>query len=306
MKAQLQTPILYLMFNRPDLVKQTFPQIKAQRPKQLFIGADGPRTGNENDREKCAECRDWAMSQIDWNCEVKTLFREVNLGCDVAIPESITWFFDSVKDGIILEDDCLPDETFFNFCSILLDRFRSVPNIMHISGNNFQDNIENDHSYYFSKYSHSWGWASWSDRWSKFETNQDQLIDLSDLAHLDKRESHFWKKKLNHENVNWDVSWQLTLFLNQGVAILPQVNLVSNIGASGVHFSEGDKNPLLFMTRGTIENVHHPIDNKPEISTKKDRFTFDKYYQPRISLIKKLKKVIRTNRLVKRNKDVND
>jgi hypothetical protein len=306
MKAQLETPILYLMFNRPDLVIQTFPQIKAQQPKQLFIGADGPRTGNENDQVKCAECRDWVMSQIDWDCEVKTLFREGNLGCRVAVSGAITWFFESVSEGIILEDDCLPDQTFFIFCSILLDRFRGNHKIMHISGNNFQNSTQNRPSYYFSKYSHVWGWASWRDRWCKFETSQGDLIDLSDLSQLDHKERLFWEDQLRNENVMWDVNWQYTLFLNQGIAILPQVNLVTNIGESGVHFSEGDHNDLLFIPRGTIDNVHHPIDNKPEISTKRDRFTFNKYYEPKISLIEKLKKMITKNSLVKRDKDVNN
>jgi hypothetical protein len=99
MKAQLETPIPYLMFKRLDLVKQTFPQIKAQRPKQLFIGADGPRIGNENDLVNCQECRDWVMAQVDWDCEVKTLFRQENLGCGLAVSGSITWFYEHEEAG---------------------------------------------------------------------------------------------------------------------------------------------------------------------------------------------------------------
>jgi GT2 family glycosyltransferase len=161
MKEEFDTPILYLIFNRPDLVKQTFPQIKAQRPRQLFIGSDGPRVSNENDQVKCAECRDWVMSQIDWDCEVKTLFRGENLGCGLAVSQAITWFFEHVEMGIILEDDIYVEKSFFEYCANLLRAYRNDDTIMHVGGCNFGLNQNTACGYFMSIYNESWGWATW-------------------------------------------------------------------------------------------------------------------------------------------------
>ena len=133
------TPILFLIFNRPDVTKCVFEEIRKQKPQYLYLAADGPRANKPGEYEKCILAREVVLEGIDWNCELKTLYRDENLGCGKAVSEAITWFFEHVEEGIILEDDCLPNNSFFTFCSELLDRFRTTDKIMHISGNNFQD-----------------------------------------------------------------------------------------------------------------------------------------------------------------------
>ena len=115
LKEGLDTPVLFLIFNRPDVTEKVFSQIKKATPKQLFIAADGPRAANAEDQVECAKTRQLVLDMIDWECEVKTLFREENLGCGLAVSQAITWFFEHVEMGIILEDDCYPDLSFFRF-----------------------------------------------------------------------------------------------------------------------------------------------------------------------------------------------
>ena len=162
MKKQylFEIPVLFLIFNRPDLTKIVFERIREVSPKQMFIAADGPRKEHPEDVEKCESARKIVLDMIGWDCEVKTLFQKKNLGCGLAVSQAITWFFEHVEEGIILEDDCLPDLSFFSYCSTLLEYYKLSPNVMHISGDNFQQGKKRGpNSYYFSKYIHCWGWA---------------------------------------------------------------------------------------------------------------------------------------------------
>jgi len=174
------SPILYLAFNRIDSVKRTFPEICKAKPAQLFIGCDGPRTGEE--QEKTDEVRKYILDNIDWDCDVKTLFRDDNIGCKYAVAGAIDWFFSHVEEGIILEDDCLPDPTFFRFCDEMLERYRDDDKVMNIGGSNilgeFQvtNNLEMDDNYLFSTHFFCWGWATWKDSWEKMDLEMDNYI----------------------------------------------------------------------------------------------------------------------------------
>ncbi|MBC8435307.1 nucleotide-diphospho-sugar transferase, partial [archaeon] len=134
-KFELTTPVLYLVFNRPGYVKKTFPEIRKAKPMQLFIGADGPR--NSEEKKKTDAVRKYILENIDWKCDVKTLFRKENLGCKHAVSGAINWFFKNVEQGIILEDDCLPDQSFFRFCQELLAKYENSKQVMQINGTNF-------------------------------------------------------------------------------------------------------------------------------------------------------------------------
>ena len=134
----LKSPVLFLVFNRPDTTRRVLEAIRQAQPSQLFIAADGPREGKSGEAEKCADVRRIVNEGIDWDCEVKTLFRDKNLGCKVAVSRAIDWFFEHVEEGIILEDDCLPHPTFFRFCEELLNKYRDDERIGQISGDNFQ------------------------------------------------------------------------------------------------------------------------------------------------------------------------
>ncbi len=154
-------PILLLIFNRPDLTKKVFDQIKKAKPTQLFIAADGPRVGREHEQELCAQARA-TVDLIDWDCEVKTLFRDTNLGCGLGVSSAINWFFDHVEEGIILEDDCIPDLSFFSFCQTMLEQYRHDDRVAMISGTNVLPNQSvRESSYSFARYYDIWGWATW-------------------------------------------------------------------------------------------------------------------------------------------------
>ena len=156
----LDTPVLFLVFNRSDTATQVFEKIRQVRPSRLYVAGDGPREGY-NEEEKVAKAREIA-TRVDWPCEVKTLFRDKNLGCAHGCSNAISWFFQHEEKGIILEDDCVPHLDFFTFCENLLDRYAEDERVTVVSGNNFQKGKwRGDASYYFSKFPHIWGWATW-------------------------------------------------------------------------------------------------------------------------------------------------
>jgi hypothetical protein len=235
----LKTPVLFLVFNRPDTTKQVFEAIRKAKPPRLYIAADGPRNTKEGEAERVQEVRSIATN-VDWECEVKTLFRDENLGCKYAVSGAITWFFEQEEQGIILEDDCLPSQSFFWFCEELLDRYKDDLRIWHISGNNFQNGIKRGQSsYYFSKFNHIWGWATWANRWSDYDVeikSYDTFVSnniINNLFELD-QDKKYWsfifEKVFKGEIDTWDYQWTYTVWINSGLSILPNENLVSNIG----------------------------------------------------------------------------
>lgn len=236
----LSTPILFLIFNRPETTERVFKEIRKQKPKYLFVAADGPRTNLPGEKEKCKKARDIVMNAIDWDCELKILFRDHNLGCRLAVSEAVTWFFNYVEEGIILEDDTLPDASFFIFCEQLLDKYRLNERIKIISGINFQDGIKRgDASYYFSGICHIWGWASWRRTWNEYDLNLSS-INKNEVASMvfdyfrDTRVVSEWeniyKKLLNNELDTWDFQLAFSIWKKGGLNIVPQKNLVTNIG----------------------------------------------------------------------------
>jgi GT2 family glycosyltransferase len=168
MKNSLETAILILLFNRPETTIRVFDKISQIKPQRLYIASDGPRKNFDGEKEKVKKVREIA-TRVDWPCEVKTLFRNENLGCKKGVSSAITWFFEQEEQGIILEDDCVPNLDFFTFCESLLDRYAEDERVSVITGNNFQNNKwRGDASYYFSKYNHCWGWASWRRSWKDY------------------------------------------------------------------------------------------------------------------------------------------
>lgn len=235
----LNTPVLFIVFNRPDTTARVFEAIRQAKPKQLFVAADGPRPNKDGEKERCEIVRQIA-TKVDWDCELRTLFRSENRGCGRGPAEAITWFFENVEQGIILEDDCLPDQSFFWFCEELLEYYKYDERIMHITGNNFQfGEVIGVASYYSSIYTHNWGWATWKRAWAKFEyilkdvkifTTSQSFYDLFSSD----SERKFWQKSfsgLNGENYDvWDIQWQYCIQKNNGISLIPNKNLVSNIG----------------------------------------------------------------------------
>ncbi len=233
-----EKPILFLVFNRPEPTALTFEAIRRVRPKRLFIAADGPRKSRADDAERCAAVRS-ICDKVDWECQVKTLYREDNLGCEIAVGEAITWFFEQVEMGVILEDDCLPSMSFFRFCDEMLDRYKDDHRIGVVTGNNFQWGRKyGDASYYFSKYPHVWGWATWRRAWSQYDYSlSEEKFDDASVAKLFEvvpGEVEYWKRqfrKLRTRSLNtWDIRWIRSLWSARQLAVTPQANLVKNIG----------------------------------------------------------------------------
>jgi len=165
----LTTPVLFIVFNRLDTTKQVFEEIKKAKPQKLFIAADGPR--NFQEKNKTDVVRKYILENINWKCEVKTLFREKNLGCKYAVAGAIDWFFDNVEQGIILEDDCLPSQSFFKFCQEMLEKYKDDERVMHISGTNVEGISKIDQDYFFAINFNVWGWATWKRAWKLYDIN---------------------------------------------------------------------------------------------------------------------------------------
>ena len=279
----LITPVLFMIFNRPDTTQKVFNAIRKVKPKQFFVAADGPREDKEGEKEKCEQARK-ITEQIDWDCEIKTLFREKNLGCKIAVSSAIDWFFENVEEGIILEDDCLPSQSFFWFCQELLEYYREDTRVMMISGDNFQfGKKRGEGSYYFSKYFHIWGWATWRRAWRHFDISmksfkkfkiENQINNIFKINQQKKYWMKIFQITYNNKINTWDYQWVYTCFINNGLCIMPNVNLVSNIGYGINSTHTKDKNSILSKTEvKDIIEIMHPkfvlADQEADLLTSK-------------------------------------
>lgn len=231
-------PILFLVFNRADLASRVFQRIRQARPRKLFIAADGPRSDHENDQALCAATR-LAVSEIDWLCDVQRLYQDSNLGCKVAVSSAITWFFANVEEGIILEDDCLPDPSFFPYCAELLERYRGQPDVAMIGGSQLLSRKHGpscETSYYFTKYPHIWGWASWRRTWQNYDPRltawDGNSIRLDRIANSRVRRRFARKFDAVKAGLNdtWDYQLVHQCLVSGALSIIPNINLVENIG----------------------------------------------------------------------------
>lgn len=272
---------MFLLFNRPDQTQRVFEAIRQAKPKQLFVAADGPRPGREGEAEKCARARQ-VIENVDWDCEVKTLFRNRNLGCKIAVSSAIDWFFGQVEEGIILEDDTLPNQSFFGFCTQLLQHYRNNPKVMHISGNNFQEGARRgDGSYYFSIYNHIWGWATWRRAWKQYDREMKALDGFLKADKINRftrqsREQHHWIDSFTKVRDGlidtWDYQWTFTIWSRGGVSVLPNVNLVTNIGfgSDATHTLAADS-PLANLPVHPVGPIVHPL--RIEVDRAADAFS---------------------------------
>ena len=236
----LKTPIVFIIFNRPETTEKVFIEIAKARPQKLLVISDGPRVNRPGEELRVAEARS-IINRVDWPCEVFCDFSDINLGCKVRVSSGLDWAFELVSEAIILEDDCLPDPTFFRFCEELLAEYREDKRIGMISGDNFQfGRLYNEDSYYFSKYMHIWGWATWKDRWvNSYDVNMTDWPIARDSDRLskifeNKRETNFWTSifdKVYRGKIDtWDYQWAYANWIRNRCSVLPSVNLISNIG----------------------------------------------------------------------------
>lgn len=235
----LKTPVVLMIFNRPETTHQVFEAVRAVRPRQLLVVADGPRPLNQGEVERCRETRA-IIESVDWDCQVLTNYSSENLGCMRRVSSGLDWVFQEVDEAIILEDDCLPHPSFFRYCSELLEYYRNESQIAQICGANFQFNrCQLPYSYYFSRYNHIWGWASWKRAWESHDNEMTDWPDLRKSKLLEnilsgKKETTYWTDVLDRvyagEIDTWDCRWTLSCWKNRMLSVIPSVNLVSNIG----------------------------------------------------------------------------
>ena len=266
MEFQLKTPVAFLVFNRPDTTKRVFEEIRRAQPPKLLVVADGPRADKPGEAEKCMATRA-IIQQVDWPCEVLTNYSDVNLGCKLRISSGLDWIFETAPEAIILEDDCLPHPTFFRFCEELLEKYRDDERVMMISGDNFQfGRKRTNNSYYFSHYTHIWGWASWRRAWKHYDVDMKLWPEIKQGAWIidrleNKRSAKYWANVFDQvykgNIATWDFQWLFACWLQSGTTILPNVNLISNIGfgSEATHtsinspFANLRREPMLFPLR---------------------------------------------------------
>ncbi len=283
----LETPIAFCLFNRPDLTRRVFQAIAHARPKALYVISDGPRSDHP-DEERLVEQSRAVIEQIDWDCTVKTNFSNVNLGCKTRIASGLTWAFQQSEELIILEDDCLPHPSFFAYCEQLLERYRLDQRIMMISGDNFQPSRRSRYSYYFSRWPHIWGWASWRRAWEQFDVKISSWPEFRSSEKLKSRfgsqqEYEHWSHVLDEQYAGkidtWDFPWAYACWCNSGLTILPERNLVANIGfgPEATH----TMNPCSQLANRTTQEIGrliHPAHVLPDYVA--DQYTWENILSP--------------------------
>lgn len=269
-----KSPVLFVIFNRPDTTQLVFDQIRLAQPTRLYIAADGPRPGSANDAELCKQTRE-ITRQVDWPCEVKTLFNDENLGCKYGVSAALNWFFANEEEGIVLEDDCLPANSFFKFCDTLLEKYRYDTRVRHITGCNLQQGKKwGDASYYFSNRTHVWGWASWRRVWDDYDItlakyDKENVKEMMLNIYPDDLVAECWANIFNETKTGKNNSWAYALdfvnFFNNGLIIIPNYNLISNIGFSGNATHTIDENNLYANNSlQEFEEMTHPTVILPE------------------------------------------
>ena len=284
-----ETPILFIIFNRPETTRKVFNELCKLKPRNLYIAADGPRSDKPEDIDKCKNTR-LVVQNIDWECNVQTLFRDNNLGCGKGVSEAISWFFGNVEEGIILEDDCIPHADFFLFCSELLSRYKSDTSVLSIAGSNFQDGKKRgDASYYFSVHNRIWGWATWRRTWENYDfllknIEENEFAALVNRLFRRKAEQEYWMKVFEMTKGGkidtWDFQFMFSQWKLSGLTITPNANLVSNIGYDNdaTHTAWGENNPNLNRQVYSIYPLSHP--EKLDRDLKADEYYFTKYIKP--------------------------
>lgn len=236
----MNTPVLFIVFNRPEFTLNVFESIRKAAPKKLYVSADGPRTNVAEDLENCKKARTIA-TKIDWDCELHILFHNYNLGCKTAVSTALNWIFEKEESAIILEDDCVPDPSFFPFCSQMLNEYKNDKRIISINGFNFGYQ-GNPNSYFFSSLMCMWGWATWKRsaasidyNMTKWEKTRFKKLNTLFLLKSDNYNwiEYWWRefnKISNNEIDTWDYQWIYYQLSNRLLSIVPNRNLIENIG----------------------------------------------------------------------------
>jgi hypothetical protein len=305
MEINMKTPVTFIIFKRPDTTEKVFEVIRHIKPSKLFVIADGPRADYDGEAEKCESARA-IIERVDWDCEVVKNYSDVNLGCAKRVSSGLDWVFSNVEETIILEDDCIPHPTFFQFCEELLKKYRYDTRIASITAQNAQmGRKRTNYSYYFSAYSHCWGWASWRRAWQSYDLNiklwkEVQESNILNNILMDERAVSYWSRVFqsvydNPAGITWDYQWTFACWMQGALSIIPHVNLVSNVGlgADSTNFTSGQE--FSFMNMPT-EAMGFPLLHPPFMvrNLEADKFIQKTVYgESTLQMVKQeLKKVI--------------
>lgn len=270
---QLDTPVALFIFNRTKTTARVLDVIRQVRPKRLLVVADGPRLDRDGEADRCRQARE-LLNTVDWPCEIETNFSDVNLGCGRRMSSGVSWVFDRVPEAILLEDDCLPVPGFFRFCTELLERYRDDSEIGMITGNCFLSaDLKCPASYYFSRYPHIWGWASWRRAWKLYDFEMASLSPDTQgnfFNCFERREAgkffydHCQTIKAGRLDT-WDFQVIYSFRVNSLLSIHPSRNLVSNIGfGEGATHTVDSTNPLASLpTYEPDYPLRHPETTAP-------------------------------------------
>jgi hypothetical protein len=282
----MKKPVVFAFYNRPQLMLEAFEAIRAYKPDKLFLIADGPKASAHEDVLKCQEARQ-IVDTVDWQCEIHRLYSRENIGLKKRISSGLDWVFTNTDAAIVLEDDCVAHGDFFRFCEAMLDHYTNESKVMCITGNNFQNGrIYGRASYYFSKYPHCWGWATWARAWRHFDQSISfwpEYRQSRELRDLNKQPSElqYWSNIFDDvysgKRNSWAFPWTASVWHAGGVTVTPQVNLVVNIGfgaaathTTSSHAEKQQAGPIAFPL------VH---ENELKVDEKADLFVFHNVFR---------------------------
>lgn len=286
----LDTPVAFIIFNRLDTTKKVFEEIRRAQPKRLYLISDGARANKRNEKEIVMNVREYVESNIDWDCKVFKNYSEKNMGCKERVSTGISWVFENEEEAIILEDDIVPNQSFFRFCQEMLRHYKNDTRVMMVSGLNLIPEFKMNDSYCFSMFSGIWGWATWKRAWNLYDVNMKLWKKVEKekiLKYLYSPISYYYIHK-NYSNTKkgkidtWDYQWGFTKAINSGLGIIPNVNLVNNIG-----FDREDATHTKGKTDYLFEQkeFRFPVKHKPYVFRDMD---YDKEIQRKMYGLKRV------------------
>lgn len=233
-------PVLLILFTRQDTTKQLIDVLRKVQPRTIYIAADGARTHKKGEDQRVSELREYVDQAIDWSCTIHKKYAQENLGCKYNPQDAITWFFEQVQMGVILEDDCIPSESFFPFAYDILNHYKNDYRIFGFTGTSMVSQASKSKaSYYYSEYVQTWGWGTWADRWQMHLKNLENFEEhLDDPLAQSRIENKIANRQIIHrarisfrdQLDAWDYQWFYSAFANRGLFVVPSQNLVRNIG----------------------------------------------------------------------------
>jgi hypothetical protein len=283
-------PVVYIVFNRPEITRKSWETIRSLQPRQLFVVADGPRNGNQQDAVKCGQVRE-IVKDLDWDCDSHFDFADRNLGLKGRISNGLDWVFQRVDKAVIIEDDCIGHPDFFSFCADLLEHYRHDRSVWVITGNNFQrGRWRGEGSYYFSRYNHCWGWATWAEAWRHYDRDLSFWPDWKGSEDWNRKitdpvERKYWEEIFDAVHAgridSWAYGWTAAAWYYGGLTATPNRNLVSNIGfgEDATHTKAWKASVSALPTYSLPRPLKHP--HAVSVDEQADRFAFDNHFDGR-------------------------